>query len=109
MGMTSDAPHTADSNSVGHLELAVPQVSPAGPDDERKVVGYAKMLPVVHTHADQQLSRCVRLMRTAEVVVLEQPPDRGLSVGRRNVLRGCYRKQSVHVVTSLVLNVRLLC
>jgi hypothetical protein len=91
MSNQSDATNSADGNCIGDFEFAVPQISAASPNNKCEIVRNMKVLPVVHTHPDQQLGACVQVKLSLEIMVFEQPPDRGFPVLRRDVFPGCDR------------------
>ena len=51
--------NTADGNRIGYFELTIPQIGAPRSNDIGKIVGDVDMLPVVHTHTDEQL--CARI------------------------------------------------
>ena len=51
-----NAANISHGEGIRDFELAVTQVCAARTDYEREIVGNVKMLPIVHTHTDEQLS-----------------------------------------------------
>lgn len=91
----SNGMDATDSNRVRDLKLAVSQVRASGPYDERKVVGYMKMLPIIHTHSDEQPGSCVRFIGSSKIMIFEQEPDWRLPILGGNVPDRFYWKQSL--------------
>ena len=55
--------------------------------DESKIIRHVKMLAVVHAHANEKFCISIILKFPVEVVILQQQPDRSVSVLGKNIFR----------------------
>jgi len=67
--------HISHGDRIGDLEFAIAQIRAAGSNNEGKIVRDVEMLPMVHAHADEQLSIRVWFEWTTEIMIFKEEPD----------------------------------